>query len=62
VVENKHQNGIEKLNLNKPLFSNTTRAIVWGMQTKVISLFKKENVNINKKISFHLGCSRYARF
>ena len=32
------QNGTEKHSLTEPLFSNTTRAIVWGMQTKVNNL------------------------
>jgi ATP citrate (pro-S)-lyase len=32
----KVQNGTEKHNLTEPLFSNTTRAIVWGMQTKAV--------------------------
>ncbi len=37
---NKHQNGAEKL--NRPLFSNTTRAIIWGMQTKVKYINKEQ--------------------
>jgi hypothetical protein len=56
---NNHQNGIEKLNLNRPLFSNMTRAIVWGMQTKV-NYFQKKNFHNHNKLLFILGCSRYA--
>ncbi len=46
----KVQNGTEKHNLTEPLFSNTTRAIVWGMQTKVKKLRKMNN--IGERLSF----------
>ncbi|UJR28597.1 hypothetical protein I4U23_009830 [Adineta vaga] len=32
----KVRDGMQKLNLDRPLFSNTTKSIVWGMQTKAV--------------------------
>jgi len=37
---------VRKANLD-PLFSNTTKAIVWGMQTKVNHFITKKNNNPN---------------
>jgi hypothetical protein len=49
---------VRKVNFDRPLFSNETKAIVWGMQTKVNLLTKNDNRSDVRYLL--LGCSRYA--